>query len=152
MPSPKLRVLAITRNFPNRFEPHASAFQRQQLAALGRRAAVEVMATVPYIPGASLLGDRTRAGRLRRLPRREAIDGVPVVHPRIPYLPGVARLTALAPVNAPLYLAGPSLLPRTLRGRFDVVLGTHLFPDAWAAVVAARILLRPAWSSRRPRH
>jgi glycosyltransferase involved in cell wall biosynthesis len=143
MPLPKLRVLAITRNFPNRIEPHACAFQRQQLAALGRRAAVEVMATVPWLPGAVFLGDRTRAGRLLPLPRREAIDGVPVVHPRVPYLPGVPRLTALAPVNAPLYLAG--LLPYlpALRGRFDVVLGTHLFPDAWAAVVAARILGLP---------
>ena len=55
----------------------------------------------------------------------------------------MTRLTALAPVNAPLYLAG--LLPYVpaLRGRFDVVLGTHLFPDAWAAVVVARILGLP---------
>jgi glycosyltransferase involved in cell wall biosynthesis len=138
-----LRVLAVTRNFPNRVEPLACAFQRQQLVCLGRRATVEVMATVPYLPGAALLGDRTRAGRLRGLPRRDVIDGVAVVHPRIPYLPGVERLTALAPVNAPLYLAG--LLPYlpALRGRFDVVLGTHLFPDAWAAVAVARMLGLP---------
>ncbi len=140
---PRLRVLAITRNFPNRLEPSLNAFQRQQLACLGRRAAVEVLATVPYLPGAALFGDRTRAGRLRRLPRRDAVDGLAVVHPRVPYLPGVSRLTALAPVNAPLYLAG--LLPYlpALRGRFDVVLGTHLFPDAWAAVAVAWILGLP---------
>jgi glycosyltransferase involved in cell wall biosynthesis len=135
-----LRVLAITRNFPNRLEPLACAFQRQQLVALARRASVEVLATVPYLPGAALLGDKTRPGRLRAVPRRDAIDGVKVIHPRVPYLPGVSRVPALAPVNAPLYLAG--LLPYVagLRGRFDVVLGTHLFPDAWAAVMVARIL------------
>jgi glycosyltransferase involved in cell wall biosynthesis len=135
-----LRVLAITRNFPNREEPLACAFQRQQLACLGRRAQVEILATVPWVPGAHLLGERIRAGRLARLPRRDALDGLPVVHPRVPYVPGTARVTALAPINAPLYLAG--LLPYLpgLRGRFDVVLGTHLFPDAWAAVMVARIL------------
>jgi glycosyltransferase involved in cell wall biosynthesis len=71
------------------------------------------------------------------------VAGVPVVHPRIPYVPGAARLTALAALNAPLYLAG--LLPYlpALIGRFDVVLGTHLFPDACAAVAAARLLGLP---------
>ncbi len=51
-----LRVLAITRNFPNRLEPLACAFQRQQLACLGRRAKLEVLATIPYLPGAESSG------------------------------------------------------------------------------------------------
>jgi glycosyltransferase involved in cell wall biosynthesis len=138
-----LRVVVITRNFPNRVEPLACAFQRQQLAALARRASVEVLATIPCLPGAALLGDRTRPGRLRALPRRDTIDGVKVVHPRVAYVPGVSRAQALAPVHGALYLAG--LLPHVagLRGRFDVVLGTHLFPDAWAACLVARILGLP---------
>jgi glycosyltransferase involved in cell wall biosynthesis len=140
---PPLRVLVVTRNFPNRLEPRASPFQRQQLARLGRRAEVTVLAAVPYLPAAVLLGDRTRAGRLRGVPRRDRVEGVAVVHPRVPYVPGVARVHALAPLNAPLYLAG--LLPYlpALRGHVDVVLGTHLFPDAWAAVAAARYLHVP---------
>src|SRR5690242_13581715 len=92
-----LRVLAITRNFPNRFEPFACAFQRQQLGCLSRWAEVEVLATVPWLPGARLLGERTRAGKLRTLPRRDTVDGIQVAHPRIPYLPGVASFPALAP-------------------------------------------------------
>src|SRR6202042_1861918 len=61
----------------------------------------------------------------------------------VPYLPGTARLPVLAPLNAPLYLAG--LLPHIgrLRGRFDVVLGTYLYPDASAAVALAWILGLP---------
>lgn len=138
-----LRVLVITRNFPNRLEPLACAFARQQLAALARRATVEVLATVPYLPGAGILGSRARARRLRALPRRDVVAGVRVVHPRVPYIPGAARLPALVSLNAPLYLAG--LLPYLpgLVGRFDVVLGTHLFPDACAAVAAARLLGLP---------
>jgi teichuronic acid biosynthesis glycosyltransferase TuaC len=139
-----LRVLVITRNFPNRLEPLACAFARQQLAALARRATVEVLATIPYLPLAGLWGGaRTRAWTLRGLPRRDTVDGLPVVHPRVPYVPGAGRVPALASLNAPLYLAG--LLPYlpALVGRFDVVLGTHLFPDACAAVAAARLLGLP---------
>ncbi|WP_433936802.1 glycosyltransferase family 4 protein [Sorangium cellulosum] len=136
-----LRVLWVTRIFPNRVEPLSCAFQRQQLAALSRRCAVEVLAAIPYHPGVSLLGERTRPGRLTAVPARDEIDGVPVVHPRAPYLPGAGRM--LAPVNAPLYLAG--LLPHVprLRGRFDVVLGAWLYPDACAAALLARMLGLP---------
>ncbi|XXX81898.1 glycosyltransferase family 4 protein [Sorangium sp. So ce134] len=136
-----LRVLWVTRIFPNRVEPLSCAFQRQQLAALSRRCEVEVLAAIPYHPGVSLLGGRTRPGRLTAVPERDEIDGVPVVHPRAPYLPGAGRV--LAPVNAPLYLAG--LLPHVprLRGRFDVVLGAWLYPDACAAALLARMLGLP---------
>src|SRR6185295_7158859 len=120
----------VTRLFPNRVEPLACAFQRQQLSALARRCSVEVLAAIPTLSGASLLGDRTRVGRLTRVPMSDEIDGIRVLHPRIPYLPGVSAVPALSPVNAPLYLLG--LLPylSRLRGRFDVVLGAFLYPDA----------------------
>lgn len=138
-----LRVLTVTRIFPNLVEPLCGAFARQQLAALGRLCEVEVLATIPYLAGSSLLGDRTRPGRLIRVPAREQIDGISVIHPRVPYLPGVASIPALAPVNAPLYLAG--LLPHLaqLRNRFDVVLGTFLYPDACAAAALATMLGLP---------
>lgn len=101
------RVLWITRIFPNRVEPLACPFQRQQLASLSRLCEVEVLAAIPYHPGVSLLGERTRPGRLTAVPDRDEVDGIHVAHPRTPYLPGAGSV--LAPVNAPLYLAG--LLP-----------------------------------------
>lgn len=136
-----LRVLWVTRIFPNRVEPLACPFQRQQLAALSRQCEVEVLATIPYYPGAALLGRRTRPGRLAAVPDRDQIDGIEVAHPRAPYLPGAGPL--LAAVNAPLYLGG--LLPHLprLRGRFDVVLGAFLYPDACAAAALARLLGLP---------
>jgi glycosyltransferase involved in cell wall biosynthesis len=139
----RLRVLAVTRIFPNRVEPTACAFARQQLACLGRLADVEVMAPIPYLAGAGWLGDRTRPGRLRAVPDNDVIDELPVAHPRVPYAPGAGRLPGLAALNAPLYLAG--LIPELgrLRGRFDVVLGTFLYPDACAAVALARLLGLP---------
>lgn len=137
----RLRVLAVTRIFPNRVEPLACPFQRRQLAALSRLADVQVLGVVPWVPGASWLGDRARVGKLSRVPAEDTIDGLPVVHPRAPYLPLAGPW--LSAVNGPLYLAG--LVPHlaALRRRFDVVLGAWLFPDAWAAEKLARVLGLP---------
>jgi len=135
----RLRVLVVTRCFPNRVEPLTCAFARQQLACLGRLADVEVIAPVPYLPGASLLGDRTRAGRLAAVPRHEEIDGLPVRHPRAPYLPGASRVPGLSALNAPLYTAGLLRSFGAVRGRFDVVLGTFLYPDGVGAAALARL-------------
>jgi hypothetical protein len=50
-----LRVLAITKIFPNAAEPLSAPFNRQQFAALARRCELEVMATIPWFPGAGLV-------------------------------------------------------------------------------------------------
>lgn len=140
--SRRLRVAVITRIFPNRKEPLACAFARQQLAALGKRCDVEVLAVIPRplapIWAVQALGKSERSLKLREVPERDLIAGLSVWHPRAPYLPGAGR--ALAPANAALYFAG--LVPhiRRLRGRVDVVLGAYLFPDAWAASMVARLL------------
>ena len=123
------RVLVVTRLFPSSVEPFESPFARQQLAALGRRCEVLVLGVVPRLPGAWILGDHTRPGRLTRVPERESVAGLAVIHPRAPYLPGVERFPWLARLNGPLYLSGLLGYVPTLWGRFDVVLGTFLHPD-----------------------
>ena len=135
-----LRVLIVTRLFPSGLEPLESPFARQQLAALGRRCSVLVLGVIPHLPGARLLGDRTHVGRLTRVPERETIAGLAVIHPRAAYLPGVAHAPWLARLNGPLYLAGLLAYLPMLRGCFDVVLGTFLYPDACAAAALARLL------------
>lgn len=135
-----LRVLVVTRLFPSSVEPFESPFARQQLAALGRLCEVLVLGVVPRLPGASLFGERTRPGRLTRVPLRETLAGLDVIHPRALYVPGSARFPWLARFNAPLYLGGLLRYVPALRGRFDVVLGTFLHPDACAAAALARVL------------
>lgn len=135
-----LRVLAVTRIFPNQLEPLAATYQRQQLAALARLADVEVLAVVPSLFGASFFNRHSRAGRLANLPEEETIDGLHVTHPRARYLPGVATLPALAPVNMPLYVADVLPHARRFTKKFDVVLGAWLYPDACAAAKVARAL------------
>jgi glycosyltransferase involved in cell wall biosynthesis len=134
-----MRVLIVTQQFPNAKEPFASPFNRQQFAALGKRCEVEVLATIPWFPGARLVARWSLAGRLVGVPRTESIDGLPVVHPRFVHPPRFGRSAAGA-----LYAA--SLAPEVLRrrGRYDVLLASWAFPDGVGAVALAGLLGVPA--------
>ena len=134
-----MNVLIITKIFPNACEPLSAPFNRQQFGALRRLCNVEVLASIPWFPGAQLLRSRTSAGQLSGVPAADVIDGISVRHPRVLYLPKVGGL-----LNGPLYLS--SLVPHVARyrGRVDVVLGAWAYPDGWAAVLLARMLGVPA--------
>ena len=71
----RLRVLILTKVFPNALQPLAAAFNRQQFACLARRGDLQVLAPIQWFPGAARTGQRTEAGRLRDLPDYEWIDG-----------------------------------------------------------------------------
>jgi glycosyltransferase involved in cell wall biosynthesis len=134
-----MRVLVVTRLYPNAADPFAAAFNRQQFSALARLCHVELLAVIPWFPGARLFARWSAAGRLTGVPSGEKIGDLWVEHPRVFYLPRVGH--ALAPA---LYAA--SLLPhvRPLRGKVDVVLGSWAFPDGVAAVSLARTLGVPS--------
>lgn len=135
----RLRVLILTKVFPNAFQPLAAAFNRQQFACLSRRADLELLVPIQWFPGAEATGRRTEAGRLARLPEFDWVEGMFVRHPRVFHLPRLDYSFA-----AGLYLASLYPLVRQLRDRFDVVLGSFLYPDGLAAVWMARLLGVPA--------
>jgi glycosyltransferase involved in cell wall biosynthesis len=130
-----MRVLAITKIFPNAAEPLSAPFNRQQFTALADHCALTVMATIPWFPGAALLGRWSSAGKLAAVPRRETIAGIEVTHPRTLFVPKGAFATW-----GPLYAASiaPALAP--YRNKVDIVLGSWAYPDGFAAVVAAKLL------------
>jgi teichuronic acid biosynthesis glycosyltransferase TuaC len=134
-----LRVLVITKIFPNAAEPTSAPFNRQQIAALARCCHVEVLATIPWYPGAQLLAGRSSAGRLTEVPHREVIDGIDVRHPRTLFVPRVGH-----GLWAPLYVASIAPIALAYRGKVDVVLGTWAYPDGVAAVALARLMGVPA--------
>ncbi len=134
-----LRVLAITKIFPNAAEPLSAPFNRQQFAALSRRCELHVMGTIPWFPGAGLLGKWSTAGRLARVPFRETIEGIDVSHPRTLFIPRLAHATW-----GPLYALSIAPLLARYRGKVDVVLGSWAYPDGFAAVIAAKLLGVPA--------
>jgi glycosyltransferase involved in cell wall biosynthesis len=133
-----LRVLVVTKLFPNAAQPLAAPFSRQQYAALARRCRVDVMGLLPWFPGARLFRRWSAAGRLLDVPRYEVIDGVPVEHPRVLYVPKIGARVAPALFTA-------SLLPRLLawRDRVDVVVGSWAYPEGVASVIVARLLGLP---------
>jgi teichuronic acid biosynthesis glycosyltransferase TuaC len=140
-PSSPLRVLILTKVFPNAVEPLAAAFNRQQFGALASLPGVdvEIVAPVPWFPGAAHTGARTGAGRLHTVSEFEWIDGLFVRHPRVFHLPRIDY--AAAALSYRLCLA--PLVPRW-RGRFDIVLGAFAYPDGVAAVGLGRRLGIPA--------
>jgi glycosyltransferase involved in cell wall biosynthesis len=134
-----MRVLVVTRLFPNAKDPLFSPFNRQQFAALGKLCDVEVLASIPWFPGAGLFARWSAAGRLLEVPREERIDGLRVVHPRYLYVPRIGHVAGGA-----LYAASLARDVRRRRGRFDVLLASWAFPDGVAAVALARLLGVPA--------
>ena len=130
-----MRVLAITKLFPNAAEPLSAPFNRQQFAALAERCELEVLATIPWYPGAGLLARWSSAGQLAGVPRRETIAGMEVRHPRTLFVPRLAHATW-----GPLYAASLAPLVARYRKRIDVVLGAWAYPDGFASVVLARLL------------
>jgi teichuronic acid biosynthesis glycosyltransferase TuaC len=130
-----VRVLAITKIFPNAAEPLSAPFNRQQFAALARLCDLEVMATIPWFPGAGLVARWSSAGKLAAVPRRESIAGIAVSHPRTLFVPRLAHAAW-----GPLYAASIAPAIRRHRGEVDVVLGSWAYPDGFAAVIAARVL------------
>jgi teichuronic acid biosynthesis glycosyltransferase TuaC len=130
-----LRVLAITKIFPNAAEPLAAPFNRQQFAALREHCELSIMATIPWFPGAGLLSKWSSAGKLAKVPRRETIHGMDVMHPRTLFVPKLAMATW-----GPLYAASIAPAVAPYRNKIDLVLGTWAYPDGFAAVLAARML------------
>ncbi|MGK4004359.1 glycosyltransferase family 4 protein [Sorangium sp. So ce1036] len=131
-----MRVLLITKIFPNAVHPDEAPYNRRQFAALSRHCDVRVLATIPWFPGMERLS-RWPVGA--KAPREEVIDGLPVRHPRYLYVPRVAPA-----LNGPLYAA--SMLPEIVRlgPRPDVIVGAFAYPDGFASVCLARLLGVPA--------
>jgi glycosyltransferase involved in cell wall biosynthesis len=134
-----MKVLIITRLFPNACEPLWAPFNRQQFAALSRLCEVEVLGTIPWFPGARAVKRWSAAGRLAGVPREESIAGVHVRHPRYLLLPKIGHAIAWQ-----LYAASVAPLVLGYRRRVDVVLGSWAYPDGCAAVALARLLRVPA--------
>jgi teichuronic acid biosynthesis glycosyltransferase TuaC len=134
-----MRVLILTKIFPNRLEPLSSPFNRQQFAHLAQMCEVHLLATIPWFPGARAFSRWSRAGRLFGVPQEDIIDGITVRHPRFLFVPKVAP-----GLSGPLYAASLTTAALQYRGKVDVVLGSWAYPDGFAAVVLGQMLGVPA--------
>jgi len=129
-----MRVLVVTKIFPNAKEPLSSPFNRQQFSALKKYSDVEVMATLPWFPGARFFGKWSSAGRVVDVPFRERIAELDVKHPRYLYLPKSGYA-----LDGLLYAA--SLAPAVLaHGKVDVILAAWAYPDGVGAILLGKAL------------
>lgn len=128
----RLSVLVVTNLFPSNADPGFAPFNRQQFAHLGQMADLEIYGVVPW-----RLGRYYGVGEVAQVVSEERIDGLHVVHPRYPAIPGMPSLNA--------GLMSAALLPRLLRERrrFDVILASYVYPDGCAGVLLGRALGRP---------
>src|SRR3954466_7937227 len=112
-----MKVLIITKIFPNSVEPLSAPFNRQQFSALSRLCQVEILGVIPWFPGAGAFKRWSAAGRLTAVPATERVNGLTISHPRYLMAP------KLPAASAALYAA--SLLAAAWRRRrADVLLGS----------------------------
>ena len=104
----RLRVLILTKVFPNSVNKQAAPYNRQQFAALSQLCDVELLGLIPWFPGARLFAGKSEAGRLGAVPSREVIEGLDVGHPRAFYFPRFGH--SLNPLTFALSLL-PAVLP-----------------------------------------
>jgi teichuronic acid biosynthesis glycosyltransferase TuaC len=134
-----MRVLAVTKIFPNALEPRSAPFNRLQFSALAEHCDLEVLAAIPWFPGASAFQRWSSTGRLTSVPELEDIGGLKVRHPRYAYVPRFGHGIA-----GHLYAASLAPLVLSYRGRVDVLLGSWAYPDGYAAVILAEMIGVPA--------
>lgn len=122
-----VRVLVLTSIFPNSEMPNYAPYTRQQCAALAERCELDVLATLPWLPGGRLTQRWTYWGsNFAEVPTVEQVDGMLVERARFLRVPGTV------PLAAGLYAAS---IWRKLhsRRRPDAILATWAFPDGVAA-------------------
>lgn len=130
-----MRVLAITKVFPNRSNENAMPHIRRQCVALAKQCELKVWATIPWFPGASTFRQfRCANYDLAKIPANDNLFGLDVSHPRFPYVPRLAALTGAS------YALSIARKLHRCREQFDVILATFAYPDGVAATALGRLL------------
>jgi len=133
-----MRVLALTQIFPNGQNPNAVPHIRRQCVALSRQCDLQVLATLPWFPGASWLRRfRVRQEDPAKIPFEENLFGLDVKHPRALYLPKLVFASGIG------YALSLFRAVAAWRGKVDAILSTWAYPDGFAAVLLGRLLRIP---------
>jgi glycosyltransferase involved in cell wall biosynthesis len=127
-----VRILSYTTLFPNEQQPSRGLFVKERLAALAKLADLRVIAPVPWFPRTRALGERYY--RYAKVPARETISGLPVLHPRFPVIPRFGKAA-----DGLLLAAGTLRCARGLRHAFpfDLIDAHWAYPDGTAAAILA---------------
>lgn len=134
---PRLNILVFSSIFPNSQEPNKGIYIFRQTKALSKRCNVTVVAPVPYFPRWL----RSKSFSIyTRIPVKEDIDDLEVLHPRVIVPPKFGRS-----FYGLFYAAALILVLLKLRNRFrpDVIVSYWVYPDGFAAVMTSRLFRVP---------
>lgn len=132
----RLRVLVLTRGYPNDLFPTFGVWIAHPTALLAERVDIQVVAPVPYCPPLPELGLLSQYARFRRVAKAERRDGIAVAHPR--YLTGPGNV--LYPFHVATFERGVRRTVDEIRATFpfDLIHAHFVYPDGAAAYLLAR--------------
>jgi len=108
---------------------------RRQCVALAQQCELQVWATVPCIPAASLLKRcHPTNDDIAKIPPTDKLFGLEVKHPRFFYVPRLPALTGTS------YAIAMARKLWRCRKQFDVILATFAYPDGVAATALGQLL------------
>ncbi|MFA5143019.1 MAG: glycosyltransferase [Candidatus Omnitrophota bacterium] len=122
-----MNILIITNLFPSSAELGRGIFNKQQFVELSKLCNLQVVAPLPWYCK-------------KRIPRQEAIAGIKVYHTRYFMIPKIGRSL----YGIFFYI---SLLPKIKKiykeFKFDTILATWAYPDAFGSYLIAKALKKP---------
>lgn len=130
-----MRVLVLSHQFPNDYEPQAGTYVLEQIRAL-RDIGVDsvVMSPTPWVP--PFLRKKERLQKYVSMPVRAVVDNFEVTYPRVLTLP---RNHLFALSGLLFYLSCRQRLRRVLRStQIDLIHAHTIMPDGFAAVLLGR--------------
>lgn len=133
-----MKILILSRQFPNNIEPIRGIFLKEEVLVLGQQCSIKVIAPVSWHP----LMVFTRQGRrLLKISSKEIVSGIEVFHPRCIAVPLISR-----PINWLFYFLRVLFLLRNLKKIFNPqIFYIHFaYPDGVAGVLLAKLFKKPA--------
>jgi len=130
-----MKVLVVTDVFPNVIQPNLGTFSWERVNALRRRIEIKVIAPVPYFPSLQSFSVFKRWHEFSKIPRHENRFGIDVYHPRRIVVPKVGKMA-----SGFFYAVSLKRVIKEIRLNycFDLIDAHFIWPDAYAAVKAAR--------------
>ena len=128
-----MKILAFSYLFPNKYQPFYGIFVLNRLKAVKKYCTVQVIAPVPWFP---FMGIFNRFKDYPGIPRREVMEGIDVLHPRLFIIPKYLKW-----IDGISYLCSTILPVLRLKKyhKFDLIDVHWVYPDILAAYVYAKI-------------
>jgi teichuronic acid biosynthesis glycosyltransferase TuaC len=135
------RILTVSTLFPNPAQPNLGLFVAERLRLLMQSGQIDarVVAPVPWFPS-----DHPYFGKyavFARVPERSRWNGIEVLHPRYPVVPGPGWY--LTPLGMKFAIQRAARQVRSSGFDFDLVDAHYYFPDGVGAALAIPALGKP---------